>query len=162
MEFVGESSTTLMGSELKENQKIMAGDMFVTTPSNAVNIGGGTQYKRVDGVTDIVAFLADKGAITTISNEDLENEMISRGLLSSDVAEPSTGSGTDGVASTSNAVSDADTEKEAAEKEAEVTLENVMSMDLKQIKTACKKHKITIGQNDKEALISLLLPFLQD
>ena len=55
---------------------------------------------------------------------------------------------------------DASIEGESETKETPLNKERVMHADIKEIKQACKQHKITIGNKKREELIALLLPYL--
>ena len=174
MEYVGQNPTTLMGAELKENSTIENGDFFVTTRGNAVALCGGTQYKMVKGVDELASFLDENPqtplSLSDFDTEDLENELISRGVSVGTVTDDETKMPDDGVSGdgvTDPVVSDEETDAEAqakADAEAplrEATKENVMDLSLKEVKAACKKYKITIGGKKQDELIALLLPYLQ-
>jgi len=182
VEYVGQNPTTLMGAELKENSTIENGDFFVTTRGNAVALCGGTQYKMVKGVDELASFLDENPqtplSLSDFDTEDLENELISRGVSVGTVTDDETKMPDDGVSGdgvTDPVVSDEETDAEAqakadaeaqakADAEAplrEATKENVMDLSLKEVKAACKKYKITIGAKKQDELIALLLPYLQ-
>ena len=199
-----------------ENRKhimIEPNDYVLVDDVSAVYMEKGTQFKRVDTDVDLSTFMqgkdplefvddavlmaelmerdiVEKPSLSDFSDEDLENEIISRGLTSvKAVVDDVSGDGLDDETVTppeshvvdnpdvgaSVSASDAEAEKEAAEKEAaekaekeaaekEVTVltkANVMDADIKDIKAACKTHKIKIGNNKRQDLIGLLMPFLE-
>jgi len=148
VQFVGEGNPRLLGRTLNQSKNLDNGDMFLVDEARAMSLCRGTQYERVDTGDDLMAYLmaylatpstssgTDGSDVTTIVMDDDET------VMPPEPSTPSTGSGTDG------------------EEAVVVTRVNVMSVDIKDIKAACKEHKITIGKKNRDALISLLLPFL--
>jgi len=138
VEYIGEKPVPLIGRELKEKVTLNKGDMFVTTPTKAMGLCGGTKYRYVKGVTDIAAFLSE--------SQSSENSEEDNNIDSNDSSEDLENSEED-KKTTTNFI---------------LTKENIVDADIQAIKDYLKSKKVKVGNKKRDDLIALAIPFLDN
>ena len=168
--------------EERKYPEVSPGDIILVDAAKAVRLKRGTEYEEVETPHDLsVLFEGAKGedVLEFVDDDVLMAELIQRGILDAPVeaeadpdkeeaaaeakAEQEAKEKAEAAADPkTKAAAEADTDPAPAEKV--LTRANIMDEDVtvKMIKTACKAHKVTIGNNKKEDLIALLLPFLPE
>jgi len=186
--YTGKIETKFRGAaEGRSYIKVSPDDVIIVTAVNAVRLSRGTQYEMVDTDVDITSLLAAFLAETPLevaTNEELLGELVKRGVIEQvdvfsadgdtdledsevsgqDTAKAaeeahSTGSGTAHSTGSGTAHS---TSSGTSDELREATKENVMELNTKELKAACKKYGITIGKKKNDTLVALLLPYLEN